>query len=299
MLALTSILALRDRSSLSRAENSLIRACLLLGLVSLPLVATDFRFEPWSPVRVGTLAPLLLCYTLLRRQQENERMRWGRDVARLVMRAALACAVVVIVLPSPGARVLVPVFALAVTLVVGFAVLDRLRAAETTTRETQLLTWLAREPAHSLRQFARELRHLPLTAEALLLSENDLAPYDGSSLLRALGGRYPVQSLGRLRARDAGDPPIPDAREARGVDELIDLLERNGMTHVGLLEASPLRLLLVHVPELPGAREAERALAAVLRRGQHAIMLERAGTCAAHPIDTPASSHAADHAARE
>jgi hypothetical protein len=298
MLALTGILALRDRTSLSRAENSLVRACLLLALVSLPLVATDFHFESWSPVRVGTLGPLLLCYTLLGRQHENERMRWGRDVGRLVVRAALACGVVVIALPTPSAQVLIPVFALGVTLVVGFAVLDRLRDAETTTRETQLLTWLAREPAHSLRQFARELRHLPLTADALLLHENDLAPYDGLALARALDGRFPVQSLGRLRARGAGERPIADSREARGVDELIDLLERNGMTHVGLLDESPLRLLLVHVPELPGAREAERALAAVLRRGQHAIILERAGTPGAHVIDTPAASHAG-HAARE
>jgi hypothetical protein len=39
------------------------------------------------------------------------------------------------------------------------------------------------------------------------------------------------------------------------------------MTHVALLGDAPLCLLLANVPELPGAEDAELALAAVIRHG--------------------------------
>jgi len=106
--------------------------------------------------------------------------------------------------------------------------------------------------------------------------------------VRAFAGPHAVvQSLTRLRAlRTASGRKGAGTADARGADELTDLLERSGATHVGLLTREPLRLLIAAAPELPGAADAELALAAVIRRGQFAAALAQSG---AHPAATPAA----------
>ena len=54
------------------------------------------------------------------------------------------------------------------------------------------------------------------------------------------------------------------------MDQLLDLLERHGATHVAALTRQPLRLLMATLPELPAASDPEIALAGVVRRGQSA-----------------------------
>jgi hypothetical protein len=281
LLVLGGLLARRDRASLSRTENALIRACVLVAIIGVPLAVTDFRTDIAAlPVRLGSIGILLFCYTLLRRPRENARAaRWWRDVLRLVTRALLVGGLLLLALPAPRGPLVMPVAALAVTFVLALAVWDRIRQIETEGSEAELLRWLARPPATSLSQFARELRHLSLTADAAVLEEQDLRAYDREALVRAFEGpRALVRSLTRLRALRA-------AADALGADELTDLLERNGATHVGLLTREPLRLLVATVPELPGAADAELALAAVIRRGQFAATLAADG--ARPPTATP------------
>lgn len=271
MTVLGAMLAMRDTTSLSRAENGLVRACLLVTLIGVPLAITDFRFVlGWPAARMGTIGALLFCYTLLRRPEERGQLRrWLRDVARLVMRAVAACLLLLVALRGAPAEMLEPLFVLATTLVVALAIADRL--GETAGRsENELLRWLARPPAESLPAFQRELRHLPLTADALVIGEEDLAQYHHDALRGVLRGRGVVQTLAALRVeREAVGEH--HALAARGADELTDLLERTGMTHVALLSAEPLYLLLANVPELPGHEDAAIALAAVVRHGQHVV----------------------------
>ena len=272
MSVLGVTLARRDRASLSRSENGLVRACLIVTLFSLPLVATDFRFDTdWTTPRLGTIGALLFCYTLLRRPQEHARLAWwARDVGRLLLRAGVVCLLLLVALRTAPREVLAPLFALATALVFAVAIVDRLNQANTSRTEVALLRWLARPPASSLHGFVRELHHLPLTSDALVIGENDLAPYDHDSLRAALGTGKPVHSLIRLREERAVRTERR-AVAARGADQLTDLLERTEMSHVGLLSSHPLRLLLANIPELPGAADAELALGAVLRHGQLAV----------------------------
>jgi hypothetical protein len=290
LVVIGALLARRDRASLSRAENALIRGCGLVAIVGVPLAVTDFRFDIGPlPVRLGSIAVLLFCYTLLRRPRENATaLRWWRDVLRLVGRALLVAGLLLLALPGVRAPLMVPVAALAVTFVLALAVWDRIRQIETGGSEVELLRWLARTPATSLPQFARELRHLSLTADATVLEERDLGAYDREALVRAFAGPHGlVQSLTALRgARGASDPTGGAAVDAFGADALTDLLERNGATHVGLLTREPLRLLVANVPEIPGAADAELALAAVIRRGQFAAALGAGGV---RPPATPAA----------
>lgn len=271
MVVLVAVLARRDAGSLSRAENGLVRACLLVALVGVPLAATDFRFVlGWPAARMGTIGALLFCYTLLRRPEERAQLRrWMRDVARLLGRAFMACLLLLVAMRGAPREMLEPLFVLATTLVIALAIADRLGAGAGRD-EHALLRWLARPPAASMAAFQRELRHLPLTADALVIGEADLAPYNPEALRRVLGGRDGVRTLAELRVgrEDAGEG---HALAARGADELTDLLERTGMTHVALLNAAPLCLLLANVPELPGHEEAAVALGAVARHGQLAL----------------------------
>lgn len=271
MTVLGAVLARRDASSLSRAENGLVRACLLVTLVGVPLAATDFRFVlGWPDARMGTIGALLFCYTLLRRPEERTPLaRWGRDVARLLARAGLACLLLLVALRGAPREMLGPLFVLATTLVIALAIADRLGEGPGRNGNA-LLRWLARPPARSRAAFQRELRHLPLTADALVVGEDDLAPYHHEALRTVLGRKDPVHTLAALRVeRDAAGES--HALAARGADELTDLLERSGMTHVALVRDEPLCLLLANVPELPGHEDAAVALAAVARHGALAL----------------------------
>lgn len=271
--ALGVLLFRRDRATLSRSENALIRACLIVTLIALPLVVTDFRFDlGWPMVRLGTLGALLFCYTLLRHPQENAHVwYWVSDVARLVGKAVLIGLFIAVALRPTNGDVLVPMFVLGVAIVLASAVFDRLRDIQRTTPHTELLEWLARPLPASVTRFARELRLLPLTSDAVLLDESDLVPYDRAALVAAFPKDTVVQSLSGLRALRSS----PDAQAARAADELTDLLERNGATHVGMISIDPVRLLITTTPELPGMGDVELAFAAVVRRAQRISERER------------------------
>lgn len=265
-------LARRDRASLSRSENGLVRACLLVTLLSLPLVATDFKFDVgWPFPRLGTIGALLFCYTILRRPQEHTRLSWWvRDVGRLLLRAAVVCLLLLVALRVAPAELRAPLFVLATALVIALAIADRLSHGTASSGEAALLRWLARPPVASLHGFVRELHHLPLTSDALVIEEGDLAMYDHDALCAALASGRPVHSLARLR-EERTVRSESRALASRGADQLTDLLERTEMTHVALLSIRPLRLLLANVPELPGTADAELALGAVVRHGQIAV----------------------------
>lgn len=268
------VLARRDRASLSRSENGLVRSCLLVTLLALPLVATDFRFEAnWPTPRLGTIGTLLFCYTLLRRPQEHARLIWwARDVGRLLLRAGIVCLLLLVAVRTEP-QLLAPLFALATALVLAVAIADRLSQSNVSRTEVALLRWLARPPATSLNGFVRELHHLPLTADALVIGPRDLAMYDHDALCAALATGRPVRSLARLR-EERSVSNQHRAAAARGADQLTDLLERTEMTHVALLSSTPLVVLLANIPELPGATDAELALGAVVRHGQLAVAAE-------------------------
>ena len=282
MAALLVILARRDRASLSRAENALVRACMLVALLGIPLVATDFRFVLGNPpARLGTLASLLFCFTLLRRTEERGQLRrWARDVLRLVWRAAVVCALLLLALRTAPRDLLFPLGVLATTLVIAMAIHDRITDLRVHGTDSVLLRWLAREPATSMAQFQRELRHLPLTADALVIAGADLAPYHHDAV-RAVLAAPRVQTLAFLReVRDALRDTPAHALAARGADELTDLLERSGTTHVALVRDEPLALLLANIPELPGHEDARVVLAAVVRHGQLAAWDDVHGSAA-------------------
>ena len=261
MAALAVVLARADRSSLSRSENALIKICVLVAVLGVPLAVTDFRsIIGWPMVRMGTLGGLLFVFSIMGRPQSATLREWLRDMRRLVVRALLACALLAIALQTLRAELLVPLSVLAIAVVFALAVWDRVRDLEVTRRGNELLEWLAREPPASREAFIVDLRSLRLTTDAVVVGDTALAEYDHDAIVRAFPPGSVVHSLARLRALRESE-----AQTARGADDLSDLLERRGATHVGLLSSAPLFLLVVTVPDL-GSRGVELALSAVVRR---------------------------------
>lgn len=264
MFALAWLLARRDRSTLSAAENSLVRICALLAIVGVPLAVTDYRTAIGAPpVRLGTIGALVFCYSLLRRPEENTHLGdWLRDLRRILVKAAIACALLAVALGATNARFIVPLSVLAIAVILAFAIFDDVRDATAATSHHDLLRWLGRPTPGDADEFAGELSRLPLTGDATIVQGDELDAYDRDALVGTFVRGRTVFALAELRR----------VREkvwdrARGADQLTDLLERRGATHVALLSTSPLRLLVVAVPELGHATDVELALAAVARRG--------------------------------
>jgi hypothetical protein len=262
LAALGLVLARANRSELSRSELGLIRICSIIAPFGLAFAITDFRHDlGWPQVRMGSLGALVFCYSLIRLPRENAQpSEWIRDLARMVVRALAACAFLAFALQTLRPAVLFPLSVLAIAIIFSMAVLDRLRDVEGRTGYLDLLEWLAREPTATREAFVAELKTLPLTADAVVVDEAALAPYDRDVIARVFRPASTVLSLARLRALREGTSPV-----ARGADDLTDLLESRGATHVGLLCASPTSLLVVTVPDL-GGRDIELALSAVTRR---------------------------------
>jgi len=276
MAALGIVLRRRDTRSLSRAENGLVDAVFWTTLAALPLAATDFRPAlGWPPNRMGGLAALVFLYTMLRPARARARRRhWLVDLARLAAIAAVGVLAFAFLVGIPGRDSLVHWGSASLAIVLLAAVMQRMRELRSGSRMRSLLDWAAEPVPMSLDQFARSLRRLPLTADALLLDEAQLQGYDPDRLAEALRTGAPVRSHGAL----ASASPAPD----RAREELLDLLDRHQMTHVAVIREHPLLLLLVASPELPGAGEAEQEIAVVVRRAQHALALE--GAARAHTL---------------
>ncbi len=268
MAALGVVLIRRDKTSLSRAENALVKTIALVAVIALPLVATDFRFVlGWPPARFGTIAALLLALTLLRRPDERQgARRWMMEIFGVGVRAAvvtpmllLAFPVIVSMSASAGALV--------TALVLSLAIGDRLAEHSRRRSTRELLRWMARPAASSIEAFGRELRHLPLTADATVTGEAELNAYNVDDLRSLFSDRESVRVLSELRGAEGTN--------SRGAEQLTDLLSRTNKTHAALLTDRPFRLLLVNMPELPGSDESRLALAAVVRHGQLSALREQ------------------------
>ena len=277
LLALGIVLLRRDRTTLSISENALIRENIVLAIVGIGLAATDFRDSlHLVPVRMGTIAVLMLAFILL----SQPRSDGGRGpliaALRLVVWGVAGAAVIAMVLGIQSVVGMVATVVVCVALVLLVGITYRARDLARGADIDWLLRWLARPTAPTLAEWERELRQLPLTADALVVSEQDLGAYHLDALRRTVDRAGPVISRASLRASD----PEISPQEALAAEELADLLERNEASHIGVISVHPLRLLLVTLPEVAGARGAELALAAIMRHGP-------AGVAVASPAGGP------------
>jgi hypothetical protein len=234
----------RDRASLSTEENVQIRAVLVAAVLAIPLIATDFRtLLGVPPVRLGSLAALLLIYVSLRYSPDPRHYRaLSLELLLMLALAMLLGAVFWFAggLHTPAQALTTLVLALAAVL--ALAIFGRLLSLRRTQDETGLQGWLAKLDCRDLNGLMLAIPQLPATREAVLLQAEQLQHHDIDALQQLFAQEFGPLHLERLQRLASGDEEA--TREAAG--QLLDILERNDCNHLCVLSCQPVRLLLCH-----------------------------------------------------
>lgn len=240
-LAATAILlVLRNRRSLAPAENAAISA-LGLGLVlALPFVASDFLYAAgMTPLRAGGLALLVVVYAAVRL------VTTGADGRAVVLDMALALfgagaaflAFATVMGGPPDVMTGLGFLSVILGLVLVILIVQGLRERDAALGRQALLAALAEAPQGPLPAFIDRMLDSPALQSAALLEGPLLADYDGAALRASLGA-HPVSSLAEARARGRDSEP------------LVVLMETHEGTHAVLVSETPLRVLVVNMPDL-------------------------------------------------
>lgn len=256
LLAILTLLGLRDRQSLSKAENGVVRA-LAIGLaVALPLIVTDFPQLVSAPIGLSPIAVLLIALLILSSDGGETRDLWIEIGVIAVSTTALALVLAQGLGVEPIADQ-VRLFAILGAGLVTTSVLVRIQGLAVAGRRSQLRLRLGTADTSTLSGFLDSLTAEPALKDLTVVGEADLADYRPRALVETLAKR-PLWSLADLRAAESG---LSDAER----EPLIELLERLSATHVGLLSRSPVQVGLVNLPGLSRNLEAEADLGLAFR----------------------------------
>ena len=261
----TIMLLLRRDAGLSVAESRLANLLLLIGLISAPLVLTDFRTLLDLPtMRLGALGALMFVYALLASVVRSLPVAmWLARFAALLVLALILSAL--IALATQGVDVEAwraatlhawPV-AFAWMLLTGIVV--NRRAISQGGTANAFIDWLAHAPLDSAAQFLRKLSDSPDASTHVVLEAADLTDYRPEILSRLVDDNDGVVSLSLARSRRGG----ADTALADSAEQWIDLFEKLQMTHGFIAGTNPLRLVLVSLPATTSASAAEARLRVV------------------------------------
>lgn len=251
-----------DRSRLTSSESRLIAGVFVAAMVSVPLILTDYRdvFD-WIPRRFGAAAPLILVYVLVRLHHRADTVATVfREVIGVFARASVVALSFMAISGNLVAAEFLQFLPLSLILVLVFTIFYRLKAVSVENRGVSFLQWLLHAKMSSFGAFVTSLRRLPLTREHLLLLEPDLRDYDVRRLLAYLDKERRILSLTQLRQQAAGESGVREVAE-----ELVNLLERHDMSHVGMAGRQPAGLLLLNSPLVPGSHFEEVKVNVILK----------------------------------
>jgi len=255
LAAITLLLLLRDRASLSAPENASVGALVGAGVLVTAFSATDFLVA--TPLGVSGLAAAGVTFLLNR---DPSGPREGRAVLAQLGLLAIAAGLAAFALAMAIGLAGVECWRLGAVLLGLLLAADgalgprRMTGRGPSSRFTEAL---ARADLSSLDRFLEALADQPRLAGLRLAEAALLAEYDAEGLGRALAAG-PVWTRARLAA---GEPAADRAHE-----ELADLMARTEATHAILITAAPLRIALLTLPQvgLAEATDADLALFARL-----------------------------------
>lgn len=256
LLAIVAMLGTRDRAQLSTSENRVV-AALVLGLAAaLPLILTDFTRLMPAPIGLSPIGALLIVLVIVSSDGDEPKGMAG-EIALLLLVAAGASLGLAYALSLTAPADLARLAAVVLAGLVVASLLVRLQTQGEAERRGGLRRRLTRADAGSLDGFLADLGEEPLLKDMVVLEAGQLADYDAEALAATLI-RRPLWSLARLKAGEA-------AASVSEAEPLIELLERAGATHIGLLGRAPVRLGLAQLPGLARGGEAEVDLALTFR----------------------------------
>ena len=252
------LLFIRDRTSLTAAENDGVWRLGWGAFLVLPFILSDFRgLWPDMPVRLGGLGALLIVSLMLVTGGSTRTRRQGFAlmVLRLVGAMALGLgAAFLMANPDLADMARMVAIALAGVLAIGLMV-DALNGAfEQST--PGMLASLARSGAMGREALVAQLTEHPLFENAARLREVDLADYDPPVLRAALS------DVAVLRAADR---PWGRKLDAPDYQRLAALLATHSASHLLVLGRDPLDLILLTVPVVSADPATETALVLIRR----------------------------------
>ncbi|TGS65813.1 hypothetical protein EN844_16555 [Mesorhizobium sp. M3A.F.Ca.ET.201.01.1.1] len=267
-LAIGWLVVMRDRASLSSAENRTVERMALSLLLIIPFMITDYRPGLVDmPVRLGGIAILFLCWLTI-----------GLGRAGLGHRDTIA-AFAVIALSSVFAglalggidhigwrgSVQAVVIVLSATLLA--VIYNDSVSLSAEKRRESLLKHMAEGDLTDSARFLRGLQNHILVEGALILTTGELGDFDLKVLAAALN-QAPVRSMADVHP----DSPLDqDTRE-----QLTWLFEKYEATHVLLATSDPLTLVLLKMSALAASAGVEMELRAVQRMAMLISQRERA-----------------------
>ena len=239
LVAVTVLLVVRDRSSLSRQENAGLDALAVPGVLLTLLSISDFT--PSLPVGLSDVGCAMLAFVLAANPS-------SRREARGVLGQLLIIASVVVIgepafaytfaMTAPPEQVRLGAILLA--LLLATAAVLRVRDAREGGTTQSFARALALADTRNVDAFLDSLDDQPLMAGLRLAGDAQLGEYDRDGLATALAVRA-VWTRAVLR-----DATVPVATRPR--EELADLMTRTDATHAVMISRDPLRIALFTLP---------------------------------------------------
>ncbi len=243
---LAFMVAFRDRGAHSPMENRLISGFTTALAITFVLALTDLGIAPsWLHFRLGGIGGLIFVYICVRFTDPDE--SWVFVVRELFWVGAGALVVTsafAVLAPDGAADLYVAIFFVSFSFVLLFTVLERLRGLRRDSQNTSFFRWLLETRTGSINDFIDSLHRLPLAREHRVVRGPDLDLYEPEEMGDVLEGTDAVCTLSSLRAG-----LIKRQHDREGTEQLIGLLEQNGMTHVALLSQKPYAFLLLNLPQ--------------------------------------------------
>jgi len=252
------LLARRDRTTLSAAENRGIARLAVGALMVMPFIATDFQvLFPNIPVRLGALGALLVVTAVLiagggaQTRRQEIMLSMVRLAGAALLGAAAAC-----ITGAVDAAQIMRFCAVAMTGVLTIALMTDTLRASFEAREPGVLNAVAASGARTRAELLAELARHPMFESAERMSEDQLAAYDPPVLRGLLATRRVLRRAEQPWGLASSDP---------AVERMISLMTARGASHLIILSHDPIDLVVIAVPVIFADPTTETALSLVRR----------------------------------
>lgn len=269
-----ALLLMQRNAALSTGEKRLVDLLLLVALLCVPLVLSDFRtLLHVFPIRLGGLAALLFVYAMVGSvvRTQSAWMWLVRFMTLLALALALAALLALAsqgTAPDPWRQATQDAWPVAFAWMLLTGIVVSRMGLSSDISSNAFLHWLARVPLGNSAGFLDSLGESPDASTHLVLQPADLRDYRLEALTRLIDISDGVASLPTARSQRGS----PDGSLTDSAEQWIDLLERLQMTHGFIARRDPFTVVLVNLPATTSTTAAEARLRVI----QHlARQLER------------------------
>jgi len=258
---ISAVISTRDRTTLSQIENRMLDSLRLGAILCAPFFLTDLFADMGANVpRLGTCGAMIIVYTFSRVSSQNDTFD---VVAKEIGKAAAFAVMTGFFLWTWGGNgagepsfvyfIRAVAFCFSITLLL--LIRSRMRSLSYVhSQGSPFIRTLANSNVSCLSSFISSIGEASIGSSYAFMAEKDLSVYEPSKLLSILD-TYKTEVLSLSFLHEHLDKAKGDDRYA--IEQWIDLLETSGMTHGCFIRKEPIRLFLLHVPQVAYERAAQ------------------------------------------